>query len=666
MRRTAIALGFIFIAFAAVVAALIACRIRLTAAALRYGLSRAGFADARFDVERLDASGLVVARVESGAALRIERCEVDFDWRRLPRLPVDRVRMTGLRVDTTERRGEAEPASETEAISPPSLPLGLLPALELEDAVAKASSPIGPVTIRLDSQVTPEGGGLKMHLEGEVNAEAASAAFAGDARLEEGGAVFMSVHVSAIEVRHRRGRVAGGSMTAVIRGESSGLALRNATSTLDLSARETSLGETKLGAVAAQISAKLSRKSGAWFAELTGADVRLPGKDLHASEISGEASVASAKLLVARLEDTASARRFEPISLDLRVLETKPNLKVSADLGAASGRAALHAEGSYDSLRGVALAELTLPRLALDPKKLRLTDVSPLLAAAGETSGAIEARAQLSWSPAKGVSGDARLRFDDVSVNSSRLRVEGLDGDVNLRELLPPATPGIQTLRAREIHPGVLFSDATLRWDLEPAKDAHGSRLRIERFEAGFADGKIAVQDTVLDPHAETNTIVFHLEALDLAKLFAIVNLEGIGGSGRLSGDIPVAVREGGIAIPNGELAAKGGVLQVRSQQVANLLSGGGQSVGLLLDALRDFHYDELTLTVEKAFEGEAAVRLRLAGENPAVMKGQPFRINLNLTGNLDRLVASLLEVARFSDQAVRATVRAMQLEGHR
>ena len=37
MRRTAIALGVIFIAFAAVVAALIACRIRLTAAALRYG-----------------------------------------------------------------------------------------------------------------------------------------------------------------------------------------------------------------------------------------------------------------------------------------------------------------------------------------------------------------------------------------------------------------------------------------------------------------------------------------------------------------------------------------------------------------------------------------------------------------------------------------------------
>jgi hypothetical protein len=139
-----------------------------------------------------------------------------------------------------------------------------------------------------------------------------------------------------------------------------------------------------------------------------------------------------------------------------------------------------------------------------------------------------------------------------------------------------------------------------------------------------------------------------------------------VSGSGRLSGAIPVAVRSGEVAIPRGELAAKGGVLQVRSQQVASLLSGGGESVKLLLDALRDFHYDELTVTVEKAFEGEAVVRLQLAGENPAVMNGQPFRINLNLAGNLDRLVASLLELARLSDQTVRATVRAVQSESHR
>jgi Dicarboxylate transport len=662
MRRIAIGLGAILIVLVALAAAALAFRFRITAAALRYGLSQAGFADAHFDVERFDPSRLIVARVESDTALRIERCEVDFDWRRLPRLPIDRVRLVGLRFDATRRR--AAPEAEPGSAAP--LPLGLVPVLELEDAVVTAASPIGPVSVRLDSQVAPGAGALRMHLEGSAEGEAASAAFSGDARLAQGGAVSMTMNLSAIEVRDRRARIAGGSLVAVIEGDSFGLALRNAAAALDLVAPQVSLGETKIGGVVARVSAKLIRKGGAWTAEITDADVRLPDERLHASGISGKVSAGSAKLLVSRLEDTATARRFQPISIDLRVPETRPDLKFIADVSTASGRATLRVQGSYDSARHVALAELTLPRLVLDPETLRPTDVSPLLAVAGQASGAIEAGAHLYWRSAKGISGDVRLLFDDVSLSSPHVRVDGLDGEVKLREISPPATTGLQTLRAREIHPGVLLSDATLRWALEPMKDGRGSRLRIDRFRAGFADGRITVDDTVFDPHAATNTIVFHLEGLDLAKLFAIANVEGVGGSGRLSGAIPVAARPGSVAIPGGELAAKGGVLQVRSQQVASLLSGGGQSVKLLLDALHDFHYDELTVTVEKAFEGEAAVRLQLAGQNPVVMNGQPFRINLNLTGNLDRLVASLLEIARLSDQTVRATVRGLHPESHR
>lgn len=64
-------------------------------------------------------------------------------------------------------------------------------------------------------------------------------------------------------------------------------------------------------------------------------------------------------------------------------------------------------------------------------------------------------------------------------------------------------------------------------------------------------------------------------------------------------------------------------------------------------------------MSIDKSFEGEAGVVLHLAGKNPAVLQGRPFRINVNLTGNVDRLVHALLEVARLSDKAVRATVQA-------
>jgi hypothetical protein len=664
MRRVAIGLGALLVLLVALAAVAFAFRVRITAAVLRHGLSEAGFADARFDIDRFDPHGLVVARVESGAALRVERCEIDFDWRRLPRLPIGRVRVVGLRFDATKRNvvSEAEPGSA------PPLPLGLVPAVELDDAVVTAPSPIGPLTIRLNSQVASgrRPGTLSVHVEGSAGGELASAAFSGDAQLAEGGAVSISMNGSAIEVRHPRARIAGGSVAAAIEGVASGFALRDATAALDLGLPQVSLGETKIGAVVAKVPAKLGRKNGTWVAEIAEADVLLPDEKIHASGISGQVSAGSANLRISRVEDAAPAPRFRPISIDFRVAETKPRIGFTADVGAASGLATLHLRGTYDPARSEALAELTLPRLVLDPKKLRPTDVSPLFSAAADASGAIEAAAHLHWDSASGFSGDARFLFDDVSLSSSRVRIDGLDGEVKLREISPPATVGVQTLRAREIHPGGLFSDAELRWSLEPVQEGQGSRLRIERLRAGFADGKVTVDDTVLDPNAATNTIVFHLEALDLAKLFAMASIEGVSGSGRLSGAIPVEVRSGVVAIPHGELAARAGVLQVRSQQVAKLLSGGGQPVELLLDALRDFHYDDLTVTVEKAFEGEAAVRLRLAGENPAVMNGQPFRINLNLAGNLDRLVASLLEIARLSDRMVRATARAVRPERRR
>jgi hypothetical protein len=99
----------------------------------------------------------------------------------------------------------------------------------------------------------------------------------------------------------------------------------------------------------------------------------------------------------------------------------------------------------------------------------------------------------------------------------------------------------------------------------------------------------------------------------------------------------------------------------MRSQKVASILASGGQSVELLLDVLKDFHYDDLVVTVEKGFTGDAVVRLHLEGYNPVVLQAQPFRINLNVSGNLDRLVGSLLEIARLSDRAVRATIRGVR-----
>jgi len=661
MRRVGIAICVVFFALASILAGAFVYRRPLAAAALRYGLARAGFADARFAIERLDAAGATVIGIEAGERLRVDRIDVTFDFHRLPQPPLERVRVAGARVELT-----ATPPAAGEAPTQPAgssgFPIGLLPALELRDVVVTLPSTIGPLSARLDSTVEREGDALHMRLEGAVDGAAGQAALRGEARLDPQGTVSMSVQIPSLSVHHPRVRVGAGSANARLDAETSGLDVRSASGQVEISLRDVAAGAADVGDVAATLPIALIRDGGGWTAKLTAADLRLPSRQLHLAAIFAEGSTRSAELRVARIEDTASARRFEPLSLAVKLAELQPP-RFSADLTAVNGRAGLHAQGHYDAASSVLAIDLSLPKLAFDPQGVKLTDFSARLESAGTAKGAVEGSAHLQWKAGAAIDGTASLAFDHFSIDSERIRVDDLVGKVNLARLNPPQTAGAQTASAHELHPGVAFSDATLRWMLEPAANGAASRLRIDGFEAGFAGGRVAVRDTLLDPLAAQNRIDFRLEEVDVARLFEIAGFEGVSGTGRLSGAIPVLVREGAVAVEKGEISARGGALQMRSPQVASALAGGGQSVALLLDVLKDFHYDELTVTIEKQFGGEAAVRLHLAGNNPAVLQGQPFQINFNVSGNLDRLVGSLLEIARLSDRAVRATVRGAKQE---
>src|SRR5438445_179151 len=93
MRRIVLGLGIFFLALSAIAATAVAFRFPLAALALRHGLARAGFSDSRFTIERLTFREVAIADVEAGEALRARRIEVALDLRRLPRLPIEKVRI---------------------------------------------------------------------------------------------------------------------------------------------------------------------------------------------------------------------------------------------------------------------------------------------------------------------------------------------------------------------------------------------------------------------------------------------------------------------------------------------------------------------------------------------------------------------------------------------
>lgn len=644
----------------ALIVALLLFRTTLAARVIAHTLASAGFPGARFDVEEFSTESLRIGHLEAGPGLRIDRVEAFFDLSLLPGIPIGRLRVSGARVEVA---GSSSPTSAPDvadvSANAGDLPLALLPALELEDVRVTIATTSGPVQVKLDSHVSREDGALRMRLDGAAEGGGTEAVLHVDARLDPGGAVSLIVEAPSIRARGRTIQIGSGSARGSFELDTAGLALRSGRGRMTVALGSVTSGQSPIGEIAAEIPLEFEHGAG-WLAKITAGDLRLPGRSLHLAGIRASGSRDSAEIHVDSIESSARERPFEPLALDGRVAAEGSSLRFGGELSAARGRVRFRAEGTYATESGIASATLTMPRIELARDRLRPTEVSAALAALGPLEGALEGAAIVRRKGNGEVKVETTVTLDELSTVAQGMAIDGLSGRIVAGGFEPPRTKGLQTVRIRRLHPGVEFRDLELGWALDPVPSGAGSLLRIDNLTASFAGGRMLVADAVLDPHQAANRMEFRFEDVDVAQLFAIAGVEGVTGSGRLGGKVPVSVRDGAVSIDDGTLEANSGVLQFRSEQAAQMLAGGGQSVDLLLSVLRDFHYERLVVKIHKALAGEASVTIRLEGKNPEVLEGYPFRINLNVSGNLDRLVGSLLEVARLSDRAVRATVSAL------
>lgn len=79
-------------------------------------------------------------------------------------------------------------------------------------------------------------------------------------------------------------------------------------------------------------------------------------------------------------------------------------------------------------------------------------------------------------------------------------------------------------------------------------------------------------------------------------------------------------------------------------------MPAGGDAVALMLDALEDFHYNDLSLTLNKPVAGDTRITLHLEGANPTVLEGHPFDLNISLTGDADPLLAAFFAGRQLSN----------------
>ncbi|MGH6920476.1 MAG: intermembrane phospholipid transport protein YdbH family protein [Geminicoccaceae bacterium] len=369
--------------------------------------------------------------------------------------------------------------------------------------------------------------------------------------------------------------------------------------------------------------------------------LRLPDHALALDGIAAEAGLIATGLApdqtvpigVERISHAGRPAWFAPMALQARLAPGAENLGFEATLTRIGGGLALEVRGNSQAA-GAGRAAVELAPVTFGPG-LQPKDLAPIAAGlVSDVSGEVALNGDVAWSTA-GITSDLAILVDQVGLSSGPARLEQVNGVVRLDGLWPPTTPPGQQLAIGLLDLGLPLTAGTATFQL-----TDGPRLEVEQLEWRLAGGIARAEPFSLGSPLEGLNVTLRAEQLDLGQLLALTRMEGLSGEGSLDGVLPVRLSQGAAVVDGGELAATGpGVLRYASGSAPAALQAGGQGVDLLLQALENFHYEALKITLDGRTDAAMDIDLHLAGANPDLYDGHPVEFNLDLEGELANIL---------------------------
>jgi hypothetical protein len=342
----------------------------------------------------------------------------------------------------------------------------------------------------------------------------------------------------------------------------------------------------------------------------------------------------------ALISDLGPPPSLPPLKLAGRATLDDPNLRFTGTASAVGNRLVVDFDGTHRVDTNVGGAEVRLHRLDFQPGEFQPQDL--IIGLGGDLSavtGRIEAAGSLRWGR-RAKASDFTIHLDDLSFDLEGIRVDGAGGKVVIDRPWPLRTPPGQTLVAKRINVGAPMTDAVVRFRIDDR-----SRLAIEEARVDLLGGRFALGPAIFDPASDRQRANVRLTGIDMETLLAIAAIDGATASGRLGGEIPLVVSRDGFSVTDAVLETGApGVLRYAPAVPPPALQGGGEGVSLMLEALKNFHYDVVSLAVDGQSGDEWSIKLHVEGKNPNFMDAYPFVFNLNLSGKLDEIIRTGLQ----------------------
>jgi hypothetical protein len=371
-------------------------------------------------------------------------------------------------------------------------------------------------------------------------------------------------------------------------------------------------------------------------------------------EIVWKSDRLTARIESSRVSSTETPSVIVPFQLtgDATMAGSRIDFVLHAMAAAPSGAGSvlLDMTGSHDRLAGTGGSSVTVAPIVFKSGGMQPRDLFP-----GRTdlrlavSGSAALSGSFAWRLGI-ITPNLVLRLADVAYEADSSRFSKVQGEIAISGLWPLATRPNQVLTGLVEAGGMSPIKTRLAFQLLP-KPA----LRVEAIRMDFVGGQISTSPFVIDPVRPTIDTVMAFRQVDLAEVFKLVGVDGLDGSGRLDGTIPIKVTPGAVVIRDGTLASSGaGVIRLNSGTLPKQITDAGEAMTLVLQALADFHYDSLVIDLAAEAAGDGTVMLKLQGNNPALLDGRPFHLNISLQSNFDRLI----DIALRSMEAAQALLR--------
>jgi hypothetical protein len=298
----------------------------------------------------------------------------------------------------------------------------------------------------------------------------------------------------------------------------------------------------------------------------------------------------------------------------------------------------LHLDGDHELSTGSGRTRIELEPIHFTAAGPQPSDLIPSLGdAVSLTAGSAELEGGFSWSSGGEPEGHADLTLSELVAVGEAAAFHGVSGVTRILGPFSPSTPPHQKLTVERMAAGVELTDGVVEWQLEP----HGS-IELEGMHWKFAGGEIRGRGSY-DPLVSEGRLFTEVQSIDVAKLLEIADLEGLTGTGRLSGDLPLRYRDNRIEILPATLKAQrldgfGGWIRYRPT-TAGAMAESKPGLGTLYGALKDFHYEELSLDLRGDLLGEVELGVYLKGSNPDFHGGRAVEFNLNVETALVDLI---------------------------